>query len=71
VVSRFKARSADPDRYLVLDPTGTTNWTEDLSAATPFVSMHEAMPAAVGLPSDLRSDGVPLSCERALGGRTH
>ena len=49
----------DNERYLLVTPAGASDWVADPAAATPFISMREAMRMAMRLPSSLRAFGVP------------
>lgn len=70
LVSRASCRAKDPADYLVLT-SDTPVWTRDPARATPFVSMKEAMRAALRLPGEIRAFGLPLESELTLRRTLH
>jgi len=64
IVTRASTGGDGP--YLRLNEAGAPTWIDDPSAATPFVSMREAMRASLRLPGALRAFALPREVECAL-----
>lgn len=68
LVSHAPRRPDEPVEYLQLGAGARAGWTRDLSGATRFPSMRDAMRAALRLPARLRSYGLPLAAELMTAG---
>jgi len=62
IVSRAAERPGGLQRYLVLEESGSANWTADATSATVFGTLREAVRASLRLPANVRAFGLPLGC---------